>query len=373
MPHKKNGFTLIELLVVVAIIALLISILLPSLSSAREQGKKAVCLSNLRGIGLATNQYANEDTAELLLGVQQMQVENFQPLNTYLGGTIWGWRTLNWFSLGGATARDAFIVKEGFTDFYAGQGLAGRYWGAQTRPLNKYMYPNLVEDPDNDRYEFNLKSFECPGDRGYPSVKNSAGAQLIDDSPETNAYRKCYRTMGNSYRLSLAGYMDNDGHFTWGPFGHKISDLVNTAAIVAVGEPTFFNMIGSDSSDDPDLQTIYTLGWHRQLNKDNVLYCDSSARTTTVTAGDDGLSLREITPPELVDEQLQDPHGSRGDGFQLDTFPTPGALVWYDPDKPARRAQLTTGSSTPARWPFARYRSDLQIIPKSQYAWVVNP
>jgi len=57
---RKNGFTLIELLVVVAIIAVLISILLPSLNKARYSAKQAVCASQLRQIGVTTVEYAND-------------------------------------------------------------------------------------------------------------------------------------------------------------------------------------------------------------------------------------------------------------------------------------------------------------------------
>ncbi len=60
MRAKWRGFTLIELLVVVAIIALLISILLPSLSRARELSKRVVCASNARAIGNACKIYAAE-------------------------------------------------------------------------------------------------------------------------------------------------------------------------------------------------------------------------------------------------------------------------------------------------------------------------
>jgi len=56
----RSGFTLIELLVVVAIIALLISILLPSLARARELAKRTTCAANMSGIGKGLHTYAND-------------------------------------------------------------------------------------------------------------------------------------------------------------------------------------------------------------------------------------------------------------------------------------------------------------------------
>jgi prepilin-type N-terminal cleavage/methylation domain-containing protein/prepilin-type processing-associated H-X9-DG protein len=55
----RPGFTLIELLVVIGIIAVLFSILLPSLGRAREAAKRTNCLANLRTLGQAMFVYAN--------------------------------------------------------------------------------------------------------------------------------------------------------------------------------------------------------------------------------------------------------------------------------------------------------------------------
>jgi prepilin-type N-terminal cleavage/methylation domain-containing protein/prepilin-type processing-associated H-X9-DG protein len=69
MPHApkvikmktRNGFTLIELLVVITIISILASMLLPVFAQARKKGQQAVCMSNLRQLGLAVNMYTQDN------------------------------------------------------------------------------------------------------------------------------------------------------------------------------------------------------------------------------------------------------------------------------------------------------------------------
>ncbi|MDD2708194.1 MAG: prepilin-type N-terminal cleavage/methylation domain-containing protein [Verrucomicrobiae bacterium] len=85
--NKCRAFTLVELLVVVGILSLLAALLMPALKSARESAKQAVCMNNLRQIGLTFNQYAadNEGVAVLM-----MHHPGFSPSSSGWGNYLYG-------------------------------------------------------------------------------------------------------------------------------------------------------------------------------------------------------------------------------------------------------------------------------------------
>ena len=81
-------FTLIELLVVLAILGLLVTMLLPSLSNARKEAERAVCLSNMKQVAAATMAYANHNNMyppihEMFSGTRDNWHEKLVP--EYLG------------------------------------------------------------------------------------------------------------------------------------------------------------------------------------------------------------------------------------------------------------------------------------------------
>lgn len=81
----RRAFTLIELLVVVAIISLLISILLPSLSNARQQARATKCLSNLRVLGQGLTMYVT-DYRDVLVPGRLPKIDDCNAYADILGG-----------------------------------------------------------------------------------------------------------------------------------------------------------------------------------------------------------------------------------------------------------------------------------------------
>lgn len=66
VSRKRNAFTLIEVLVVVAIIALLVAILLPSLKNARDQAKSLKCLAGMKQVGVAMSFYIADNKSNFI-------------------------------------------------------------------------------------------------------------------------------------------------------------------------------------------------------------------------------------------------------------------------------------------------------------------
>lgn len=80
-PPTRAGFTLVELLVVVAVLGVLAAMLLPALASAKEAGRRAACVSNLRQIGIALHAYASDAGDRIPYGPKAPPFTN--PANFY--------------------------------------------------------------------------------------------------------------------------------------------------------------------------------------------------------------------------------------------------------------------------------------------------
>ncbi len=171
----RRAFTLIELLVVVAIIALLMSLLMPALRGARDQAKMVRCLSNLRQIGGAQAIYFSEER--------------------------------DWFPFNRHDNEAATQMHAVFFGGHPGRRVPGttrEWWGyaelynrnkPNERPFNRVLYPDLPDwdvQPDDPLYDIvrHLPVYECPGDQGMDGWSNV---------PDIAGFSSRYRYVGTSY------------------------------------------------------------------------------------------------------------------------------------------------------------------------------
>ena len=190
-----SGFTLIELLVVVAIISLLVSILLPSLKTAKELAKTAICAANLRNINAILHSYATESDGE-------------GPAYRFDGSDCpsSGWSQANDWTLtlfGGNEADGEYVPG------YTRTEIPGR------RKLREYGQGEL---------------FLCPADVGSP-----------DQPSGYNTYRwtGCsYFYNSNWYGASHMAWQNTLGGPPWVLFGRPFEDFEDATRQVMTSEPT---------------------------------------------------------------------------------------------------------------------------------------
>lgn len=198
--RKKTGFTLIELLVVISIIALLLSILLPSLRKVKSQARSVVCLSNLKQWGVIWLLYTNDNNGSFNEGRTSMStadhwIDALRPYFNQMGitdrmdeskGLLFcptavkpvsegGWGT---FSAWGRLADDAFTPE---------------VWG-EVGDSSSYGQNLWATNPPSS-----LKHFLGPTSwnwRRMHAVKNANNVPLFADSMHQGFYPQVYSNGG---------------------------------------------------------------------------------------------------------------------------------------------------------------------------------
>lgn len=311
MAKAKNAFTLVELLVVASVVSLLISILLPSLKKAREQAKLVVCLSNLRGIALASQVYAAADPKEMAIPVTESFFDPALPqsLKVMVGRHAYG----------GKSGRG----REGSDSTFWG---TGRSRGPAARPLNRFIYKQGFIDYRSDPgagfanwkkdERVSLGLFRCPSDTGYQ------GIHYLSWSDSKLA---AYDHFGNSYSANalLICWLGQDNWLSNSPFLRPLSRILNPANTIYYEEMVgIFHWraepIPENCHDEALPGPIH--GWHGRDWFFNVAFADAHVAP---------IKMKGFDNPELSEYPLGGDYESwrcfiiRGELYQRDTLPAP--------------------------------------------------
>ena len=255
--RSRAGFTLIELLVVISIIALLISILLPSLSAAREKGKVVKCLANLRSQAQAVVMYLDDDD-EGVLRWYTVPTHPGYSIQTRTPSVFGGFKGPVPMPEPGYSVRD------------------GAVYPAEVRPLNRLMAPELVGNSEIDHYK-------CPSDRTY---KTGLIGQQVAPEDEDNPYTS-WQVRGSSYPLNtrfMQGYNQPSGGFSSGS-QHIYARRI--APHMIGGKASHFLLWleqGHYSAAQNARLTLTTQvgprreGWHHEFSKWAAAFADGSAK-----------------------------------------------------------------------------------------------